>query len=129
MVFCSLIASNAIRAFMSALKLRRCLDFIPAPFPRPRFYTLLTGPNLGEHLRRSPIIMCGLFQKERGGTSGAALGRLLREIALVFTADKTARIDKASRRQFFSGLPPLACHRDSPSHRPHSPRSGHRRGI
>src|SRR5487761_988712 len=75
MVFCSLIASNAIRAFMSALKLRRCLDFIPAPFPRPRFYTLLTGPNLGEHLRRSPIIMCGLFQKERGGTSGATLGR------------------------------------------------------
>ena len=37
-----------MRAFISALKLRRCLDFIPAPFPRPRFYTLLTGPNFGE---------------------------------------------------------------------------------
>src|SRR6266851_642312 len=51
MVFCSLIASSAIRAFISALKLRRCLDFISAPFPRQRFYTLLTGPNFGEHLR------------------------------------------------------------------------------
>src|SRR6266576_743379 len=50
MVFCSLIASSAIRAFISALKLRRCLDFISAPFPRQRFYTLLTGPNFGEHL-------------------------------------------------------------------------------
>jgi hypothetical protein len=50
MVFCSLIASSAIRAFISALTLRRCLDFIPAPFPRPRFYTLLTGPNFGEQL-------------------------------------------------------------------------------
>src|SRR6266550_8777563 len=50
MVFCSLIASSAIRAFISALKLRRCLDFISAPFPRQRFYTLLTGPNSGEHL-------------------------------------------------------------------------------
>src|SRR5229473_3355629 len=49
MVFCSLIASSAIRAFISALKLRRCLDFISAPFPRQRFYTLLTGPNSGEH--------------------------------------------------------------------------------
>src|SRR6266566_5252536 len=48
-VFCSLIASSAIRAFISALKLRRCLDFISAPFPRQRFYTLLTGPNFGEH--------------------------------------------------------------------------------
>src|SRR5271154_2498404 len=48
MVFCSLIASSAIRAFISALKLRRCLDFISAPFPRRRFYTLLTGPNFGE---------------------------------------------------------------------------------
>src|SRR5438876_7074038 len=51
MVFCSLIASSAIRAFISALKLRRCLDFISAPFPRQRFYTLLTGPNFGEHLK------------------------------------------------------------------------------
>src|SRR5713226_4834854 len=50
MVFCSLIASSAIRAFISALKLRRCLDFISAPFPRQRFYTLLTGPNFGEYL-------------------------------------------------------------------------------
>jgi hypothetical protein len=25
--------------------------FHSAPFPRPRFYTLLTGPNFGEHLR------------------------------------------------------------------------------
>jgi hypothetical protein len=32
------------------MKLRRCLDFISAPFPRQRFYTLLTGPNFGEHL-------------------------------------------------------------------------------
>jgi hypothetical protein len=30
-------------------ELRRRLDFIPAPFPSPRFYTLLTGPNFGEH--------------------------------------------------------------------------------
>src|ERR1700693_968899 len=52
MVFCSLIASSAIRAFISALKLRRCLDFISAPFPRQRFYTLLTGPNFGEHFTR-----------------------------------------------------------------------------
>src|SRR5436190_5290265 len=52
MVFCSLIASSAIRAFISALKLRRCLDFISAPFPRQRFYTLLTGPNFGEHFKR-----------------------------------------------------------------------------
>src|SRR6202158_3680110 len=51
MVFCSLIASSAIRAFISALKLRRCLDFISAPFPRQRFYTLLTGPNFGEHFK------------------------------------------------------------------------------
>src|SRR6516162_7911296 len=50
MVFCPLIASSAIRAFISALKLRRCLDFILAPFPRQRFYTLLSGPNFGEHL-------------------------------------------------------------------------------
>jgi beta-phosphoglucomutase-like phosphatase (HAD superfamily) len=42
-------ASSAIRAFISALKLRRCLDFISAPFPRQRFYTLLSGPNFGEH--------------------------------------------------------------------------------
>src|SRR5271166_6299255 len=49
MVFCSLIASSAIRAFISALKVRRCLDFISAPFPRQRFYTLLSGPNFGEH--------------------------------------------------------------------------------
>src|SRR6266852_4844939 len=56
MVFCSLIASSAIRAFISALKLRRCLDFISAPFPRQRFYTLLTGPNFGEHLTvRIPV--------------------------------------------------------------------------
>src|SRR5207237_8811531 len=48
--FCSLVGSSAIRAFISALKLRRCLDFISAPFPRQRFYTLLTGPNFGEHL-------------------------------------------------------------------------------
>src|SRR5215472_11725225 len=51
MVFCPLIASSAIRAFISALKLRRCLDFILAPFPRQRFYTLLSGPNFGEHLK------------------------------------------------------------------------------
>src|SRR5215469_6491542 len=51
MVFCPLIASSAIRAFISALKLRRCLDFILAPFPRQRFYTLLIGPNFGKHLR------------------------------------------------------------------------------
>src|SRR6266576_2823864 len=61
MVFCSLIASSAIRAFISALKLRRCLDFISAPFPRQRFYTLLTGPNFGEHLRpwMCERIQCG----------------------------------------------------------------------
>src|SRR6266852_2671534 len=62
MVFCSLIASSAIRAFISALKLRRCLDFISAPFPRQRFYTLLTGPNFGEHLNLNPpeqaIVLC-----------------------------------------------------------------------
>src|SRR5260370_32610062 len=51
MVVCSLIASSAIRAFISALKVRRCLDFISAPFPRQRFYTLLSGPNFGEHFR------------------------------------------------------------------------------
>src|SRR5271169_2524707 len=49
MVFCSLIASSAIRAFISALKFRRCLDFISARFPRQRFYTLMSGPNFGEH--------------------------------------------------------------------------------
>src|SRR6476660_1870971 len=54
MVFCSLIASSAIRAFISALKDRRCLDFISAPFPRQRFYTLLSGPNLGEHFSQVP---------------------------------------------------------------------------
>jgi len=42
-------ASSAIRAFISALKLRRCLDFIFARFPRQRFYTLMSGPNFGEH--------------------------------------------------------------------------------
>src|SRR5487761_133594 len=65
MVFCSLIASNAIRAFMSALKLRRCLDFIPAPFPRPRFYTLLTGPNFGEHLTVDEFLKSIYGQRER----------------------------------------------------------------
>src|SRR6478672_6104658 len=49
MVFCSLMASSAIRAFISALKLRRCLDFIFTRFPRQRFYTLMSGPNFGEH--------------------------------------------------------------------------------
>src|ERR1700730_327202 len=58
MVFYPMIASSAIRAFISALKLRRCLDFIPAPFPRPRFYTLLTGPNFGEHLTRRSRDRC-----------------------------------------------------------------------
>src|SRR5208283_2976364 len=51
MVFCSLIASSAIRAFISAPKLRRCLDFISARFPRQRFYTLMSGPNFGEHFK------------------------------------------------------------------------------
>jgi hypothetical protein len=48
-------ASNAIRAFISALKLRRCLDFILAPFPRRRFYTLLCGPNFGEQLKEQAL--------------------------------------------------------------------------
>src|SRR6266481_6903029 len=55
MVFCSLIASSAIRAFISALKVRRCLDFISAPFPRQRFYTLLSGLNFGEHFTRNRL--------------------------------------------------------------------------
>ncbi|PYU28220.1 MAG: hypothetical protein DMG32_03350 [Acidobacteria bacterium] len=46
------ISFRFLTKMLSALKLRRCLDFIPAPFPRPRFYTLLTGPNFGEHLSR-----------------------------------------------------------------------------
>jgi len=50
-------ASSAIRAFISALKLRRCLDFISAPFPRQRFYTLLSGPNFGEHFKYRPEIV------------------------------------------------------------------------
>src|ERR1700674_5680512 len=72
MVFCSLIASSAIRAFISALKLRRCLDFIPAPFPRPRFYTLLTGPNFGEHLRL-PRTQSEPVSKHRGWTKDLGL--------------------------------------------------------
>src|SRR5208282_1819635 len=56
MVFCSLIASRAIRAFISALKLRRCLDFISARFPRQRFYTLMSGPNFGEHFKQNKAI-------------------------------------------------------------------------
>src|SRR5208283_781503 len=54
MVFCSLIASNAIRAFISALQLCRCLDFISALFPRQRFYIWLTGPNFGGHFIHPP---------------------------------------------------------------------------
>jgi hypothetical protein len=53
MVFCSLIASSAMRAFISALKLRRCLDFISAPSLRQRFYTLMSGPNFGEHFSKT----------------------------------------------------------------------------
>ena len=40
MVFCSLIASSAIPAFISALKVRRCLDFISAPFPTAILYLI-----------------------------------------------------------------------------------------
>src|SRR5215469_17364632 len=65
MVFCPLIASSAIRAFISALKLRRCLDFILAPFPRQRFYTLLNGPNFGKHL----IAQCEDKRPEADGHS------------------------------------------------------------
>src|SRR4029077_10449476 len=57
MVFCSLIASSAMRAFISALKVRRCLDFISAPFPRRRFYTLMSGPNFGEHFMSLRVIL------------------------------------------------------------------------
>jgi hypothetical protein len=45
-----------MRAFISALKVRRCLDFISAPFPRQRFYTLLSGPNFGEHFIIAPFV-------------------------------------------------------------------------
>ena len=38
-------ASSATRAFISALKLRRCLDFISVPSPRQGFYLLIAGPN------------------------------------------------------------------------------------
>src|SRR5713226_1386286 len=82
MVFCSLIASSAIRAFISALKLRRCLDFISAPFPRQRFYTLLTGPNFGEHLK--PALSSdefGKFKKGRSHNHGLVL-RLFVSVAL-----------------------------------------------
>jgi hypothetical protein len=42
--------SSAIRAFIRAPKLHCCLDFISAPFPRHRLYTVLTGPNFGERI-------------------------------------------------------------------------------
>src|SRR5271169_425339 len=71
MVFCSLIASSAIRAFISALKLRRCLDFISARFPRQRFYTLMSGPNFGEHfiqrLKKSPKLFMETYHKSMAG--------------------------------------------------------------
>src|SRR5271157_5716844 len=74
MVFCSLIASSAILAFISALKLRRCLDFISARFPRQRFYTLLTGPNFGEHFtpERAPTPSGRIPQID--GLRGVAIG-------------------------------------------------------
>src|SRR5438034_7232960 len=80
MVFCSLIASSAIRAFISALKLRRCLDFISAPFPRQRFYTLLTGPNFGEHFSLV------LLEKELSGLRDLKNSFTLAQLPAVFFA-------------------------------------------
>src|SRR5208283_3466801 len=81
MVFCSLIASSAIRAFISALKLRRCLDFISARFPRQRFYTLMSGPNFGEHftLNQDPQTTIG--------SEADALRRSRHNPALLATVD------------------------------------------
>src|SRR5438105_4694103 len=42
-------ASSATRAFISALKLRRCLDFISVPSPKQGFYLLIAGPNCRGH--------------------------------------------------------------------------------
>src|SRR5271167_184029 len=79
MVFCSLIASSAIRAFISALKFRRCLDFISARFPRQRFYTLMSGPNFGEHFTErastAPIASCGRGIVWQDGMGKSIIGK------------------------------------------------------
>src|SRR5439155_4717939 len=50
------------------------LDFISAPFPRQRFYTLLTGPNFGEHFTPPAVHARSSFPASPGIVSVALVG-------------------------------------------------------
>src|SRR6266566_5282166 len=63
MVFCPLIPSSAIRAFISALKLRRCLVFILTPFEARDFTPYSSVRILGSsssHRFPMHVLLCSV---------------------------------------------------------------------
>jgi len=73
-----------MRAFRSALKLRRCLDFIGPPVRRPGFYTLNTCPNFGEYLTTRKTEWCEYSKTPFGGPAQVLdyLGRYTHRVAI-----------------------------------------------
>ena len=101
-------ASSAIRAFISALKLRRCLDFIFTRFPRQRFYTLMSGPNFGEHF--IGLLLRHHFRGQPFTYWHVALGALRLQIVIFLAYLPYRVLHVASNRQFAIAQPGVKAH-------------------